>query len=444
MNEREIVYLVGAFKRNFHKVKSTLHEISAEGGFRTRIELNREAGRVIRVSPSEGLLDQLVLLMRKFLDPNSDISLERVWALLRTSYPDAISAEAAAAIDVSLQDNGSALIHIRVGDRDWTPREIYDSISAGGFFSVSDEASRTLSDLLTEPLLAPLVWQEFQSYNAHKFALASAIFDQVRLVERADRYRAIYAKVLPEKPRCIYCKSTSGKFTSVEHIVPEGMGNERLVLPRGYVCDRCNNVRLAALDKGLLEFAPIAALRTMFVMQTKQGKYPVARFANGRLRKIGPRHLSVDGLGASSADYCDWVDEAGQVRFKLQFEGARGGGDIVLLAQALYKIGLGMVAYESGHDAALDARYDAAREFIMTKANPSFRNYLGLVTEATVFNPGTITLQRMEVGTGVSFHYYGFGAVWNLEEEPKITNRFLPGAAPVSVFRLSNSIPEIP
>jgi hypothetical protein len=39
--------------------------------------------------------------------------------------------------------------------------------------------------------------------------------------------------------------------------------------------------------------------------------------------------------------------------------------DPIPLARALFKVGLGLVAYDSGRDVALQGRYDAARRFIL-------------------------------------------------------------------------------
>lgn len=40
---------------------------------------------------------------------------------------------------------------------------------------------------------------------------------------------------------CIFCEGT-GPFTSEEHIVPHSLGNDLVVLARGWVCDNCNNI----------------------------------------------------------------------------------------------------------------------------------------------------------------------------------------------------------
>lgn len=41
--------------------------------------------------------------------------------------------------------------------------------------------------------------------------------------------------------RCIFCKAPSDSSISVEHIIPESLGNQDHVLPQGWVCDQCNN-----------------------------------------------------------------------------------------------------------------------------------------------------------------------------------------------------------
>lgn len=40
---------------------------------------------------------------------------------------------------------------------------------------------------------------------------------------------------------CIFCQKEES-FTSLEHIVPHSLGNDILVLEKGWVCDNCNNI----------------------------------------------------------------------------------------------------------------------------------------------------------------------------------------------------------
>lgn len=42
---------------------------------------------------------------------------------------------------------------------------------------------------------------------------------------------------------CIFCHKDSSNSKSIEHIIPESLGNKEHILPNGYVCDICNNRR---------------------------------------------------------------------------------------------------------------------------------------------------------------------------------------------------------
>jgi len=49
--------------------------------------------------------------------------------------------------------------------------------------------------------------------------------------------------------RCLFCKCPSDDSKSVEHIIPETLGNADHVLPRGTVCDKCNNYFSRKIEK---------------------------------------------------------------------------------------------------------------------------------------------------------------------------------------------------
>ena len=71
---------------------------------------------------------------------------------------------------------------------------------------------------------------------------------------------------------CLVCRQGDGGFDSVEHVFPESLGNKDKVLPRGVVCDRCNNGTLALLDQTLLDFMPVAFRRMMLGIPNKAGE----------------------------------------------------------------------------------------------------------------------------------------------------------------------------
>ena len=77
--------------------------------------------------------------------------------------------------------------------------------------------------------------------------------------------------------RCIFCKQDSNKSRSVEHIVPESLGNWEHVLPPGMVCDQCNNYLGRAVEKPVLESEYFAQVRFINSVVNKRGALPTIR-----------------------------------------------------------------------------------------------------------------------------------------------------------------------
>jgi hypothetical protein len=77
--------------------------------------------------------------------------------------------------------------------------------------------------------------------------------------------------------RCIFCKQDSTNSTSVEHIVPESLGNYEHILPPGMVCDRCNNYLGRAVEKPVLESEYLAQVRFINSVVNKRGGLPTIR-----------------------------------------------------------------------------------------------------------------------------------------------------------------------
>lgn len=90
---------------------------------------------------------------------------------------------------------------------------------------------------------------------------------------------------------CLICRCVDGGFTSVEHILPESIGNKTEVLPVGVVCDRCNNGVLSRLDQALGGFIPIEMMRTWHGIPSKSGGLPTFKFDNGTMRCRAPDDL---------------------------------------------------------------------------------------------------------------------------------------------------------
>lgn len=73
---------------------------------------------------------------------------------------------------------------------------------------------------------------------------------------------------------CIFCKQSSVKSKSVEHIVPESLGNTKYVLPKGIVCDKCNQYFAIKIEQQLLEIPFFKSSRYSLDIVSKKGKIP--------------------------------------------------------------------------------------------------------------------------------------------------------------------------
>lgn len=74
--------------------------------------------------------------------------------------------------------------------------------------------------------------------------------------------------------RCIFCKEPSDSSLSVEHIIPESLGNTLQVLPPGIVCDRCNNYFARKVEAPFLNEGTIRALRFHQGVRNKRKRIP--------------------------------------------------------------------------------------------------------------------------------------------------------------------------
>ena len=72
--------------------------------------------------------------------------------------------------------------------------------------------------------------------------------------------------------RCIFCKKPSHTSTSVQHIIPESLGNKKLVLKPGIVCDKCNQYFAVKIEKPLLEMKYFQNVRFRNNIKSKKGR----------------------------------------------------------------------------------------------------------------------------------------------------------------------------
>lgn len=71
---------------------------------------------------------------------------------------------------------------------------------------------------------------------------------------------------------CIFCHKDSSSSKSIEHIIPESLGNKDYYIPKGYVCDECNHYFAIKIENSLLSQPYFVSLRHRNEILTKKGK----------------------------------------------------------------------------------------------------------------------------------------------------------------------------
>jgi len=352
-----------------------------------------------------------VVLMRPFLDENSQLFLPRLWRELHGSGLVVFSESDAAAFAHKLEQVKIGSIGYQKNDRAIRRDEFYRILADGTYFGDIEVAAAKIQAFRRDALHG-LAWLQFLTFNVDSFPLVAFLARRIKVARRLPHYRALVATLSPAESRCIYCCSRDGPFRAEEHVYPESLVPEYLaadlpILPVGVVCDPCNNGVLSRLDKAFLNFPQVALVRLGVALFTKKGRMPSVQIGDTTIRKVRPRVLRIERGGR----IVDPVD-AGHLSFTV------GPDDWRLLARAIFKLGLGMVAFKVGVDRAFSPDFDRAREFILR--DEPFRNDF-YVNTSLPFDPEIRFEFRDddEMGTPITFSLFGKRFAANLRENPR-------------------------
>jgi hypothetical protein len=254
-------------------------------------------------------------------------------------------------------------------------------LSSAGFFESNEKSQEHLAAIYKIPAAEHIVWNQFLDYSINAFRVISLIFSLILEVEKSENFQDRFRSAELKREKCIYCLSETGKFNSEEHIIAETLGGDELFLPKGLVCDECNNGISSQLDEALLKFEPIAFLSVIHTPYTKKGKLPKANFQNMTVEKKSPNYIEF--MAKDKTGRVKNKERLKDGRERLAFKMSGKKLDWKILARTVYKIALGMVAYDYGHEAALDDKYQPARDFILKGG--SFNNNMLVTTKSGRF-----------------------------------------------------------
>lgn len=398
----ELQRRIRAYKRAASMLRDVFEGPSEE--FALDFELHGVAGEPSNASFSAGArVFRQAALLRPFMALTSPIELRSIWRALVAT--ETVANETRARIETSFERSDRLTFAIELNGRQLSARDIYFAYGEGEFFADDPRARELLADLNVGPMAA-LLPMIFHDASIGFASLVFEVLDELLSYERAHPSTTADERT----ERCIYCATADGDFGSEEHVLPESLAGDRLVIRA--VCAQCNN-RLSSLDRVLLDFEPVALLRTIYGPLTKKGKFPRAEFRDMTIEKTAPRHIRVHDRSARAPSPPE-PQPNGTVRFTINASGSRRF-DPTPLAQSLFKIGLGLVAHDAGPEMALGDRYEPARAFVLhgtpigtemwiaaSKPNPQL---------STWWLPG-------EHGTAVALDIFGVLFAFSLEPYP--------------------------
>ena len=155
---------------------------------------------------------------------------------------------------------------------------------------------------------------------------------------------------------CIFCGTTTGPFTTREHILPESLGGgDWAILAPGLYCDGCQNHFGSTIEQQALADYPFSFFRVFLGIPTKKGKPPWTPTWEGTIRaSLRPGTIGYD----PSPPFQSVMESGTKTQLRLLAEPVRPE----MICRTLLKIGLEVVANNNPED-AYHERYDAARAF---------------------------------------------------------------------------------
>jgi len=403
------------FKRHYHKSKKIMLKVKDTCSLKINIDCKDNMLRTVNTIPTSEEAVQFIVLMRRFLNKNDKIYYKNIWNTIINKFPNGIPKSSLEHIENKIETFTRGCICININDDELSAEKIYTIISEGEYFNDNEAISKYLNGFKNIPYVGALFWQQFYSYTFQGFSLVSDIFDVIYHIEKGQKHK-LHITTKKEKKRCIYCLETSASFTSEEHILPESIGNYDLVLDKGVVCDECNNTILSQLDHIFLKFEPISFLQVHFVPFTKSGKLPKANFQNMTIEKTHPRHIVITAKDKRGDIQNLKYFSDNSYTFDLNVRGKKFIPEDI--GRALYKIALGMIAFDKGTEEACSNKYDKARDFIFNRSD--FNNNLLLSTEIKLNPELRVHHSFCNIGTPFIIEIYGLIFMLNLEEEPKV------------------------
>ncbi len=172
---------------------------------------------------------------------------------------------------------------------------------------------------------------------------------------------------------CIFCQRDSAGSTSVEHIIPESLGNEDHVLPPGVVCDDCNHYFGSKVEGPLLGSDYFRHARCWSATPSKRGRVPGVRALHPASKSLLEMVRDLDGslhlFPAAGGSEHRWAEYLSGNRHGQLYVPVPVPPDHFLMSRFLAKVALEVLAdrmlpLDGGLEfVATDGQLDPVRKF---------------------------------------------------------------------------------
>lgn len=159
--------------------------------------------------------------------------------------------------------------------------------------------------------------------------------------------------------RCVFCRTTSGPFSTREHVLPESLGGGNwAVLPDGLFCDSCQNKFGSEIEQQALGDYPFSFFRVFIGIPTKKDKPPWFE----SWERIIRASLQPGTIGYDPAQVFEQAAVEGKkTQIRLLAQPLKPD----MICRFLLKMGIEVVAWDNEQD-VFCSKFDEARRFALT------------------------------------------------------------------------------
>jgi len=240
--------------------------------------------------------------------------------------------------------------------------------------------------------------------------------------------------------QCLFCSKPTTEQCGEYHVLPEALAQNRIVLPRGAVCDPCNHYIGRRLDTNLVRY-PLIAFAIQFLGTA--GKSGKPRHTVGAVvRQAQPETFK---LSLTLGEPIPLVTPNGKRRYQAHL-GTEPAFEFLRFRRSLHCMALGVVAHVEGVEKARELRYATVRSYIRSPVPPrlawpyaqlertgrSIPRILAAVRAAEL--PGeVIVLQLFQAVYAVDLVNSGSLEMWAMKNDARLVLPGDPVPPPVTV-----------